>query len=59
MDSALILADQILTLIRNAGVSKIEAYAALAAANGVLPSVDDISFRNDLPVAEEQPDGPS
>jgi hypothetical protein len=52
MDAALILADQLLSVIRTAGVSKMEAYAALSVAQAVLPSVSDISFRADL--AEER-----
>jgi hypothetical protein len=52
MDAALILADQLLSVIRSAGVSKIEAHAALSVAQAVLPSIDDISFRADL--GEEQ-----
>lgn len=44
---ALILGDQILQLIRAAGVSKLEAYAALDVVKDILPSVSDISFRND------------
>lgn len=53
MDSALILADQIMSLIRGSGVSKIEAHAALSITQSLLPSVSDISFRNDLPPERE------
>ena len=52
MDTALILADQLLSVNRSAGVSKMEAHAALSVAQTVLPSIDDISFRTDL--REEQ-----
>lgn len=48
MDPALILADRILTLVRQSGVSKMEAHAALAIAGEVLPTIDDVSFRSDL-----------
>jgi hypothetical protein len=60
MDSALILADQILTLIRSAGVSKMEAHAALSIAGETLPTISDISFRNDLEelAAQLEPDLP-
>jgi hypothetical protein len=44
VDNAFILADQILQLIRTAGVSKIEAHAALSAAQTVLSSLSDISY---------------
>jgi hypothetical protein len=57
MDTALILADQILVVIRSAGVSKTEAHAALSVVQAVLPSVNDISFRvepgEDLTVAPD------
>jgi len=60
VDSALILAGQILKLIRESGVSRMEAHAALDAAGAVLPTVNDISFRNDLtdasPLGEDQVD---
>jgi hypothetical protein len=48
MDTALILADELLAVIRKSGVSKMEAHAALSVAQAVLPSISDISFRNDL-----------
>ncbi len=47
MDSALILADQILGMIRHSGASKTEAHAALAIAGQVLPTISDVSFRAD------------
>jgi hypothetical protein len=53
MDAPLILADQILTLIRSSGVSKMEAHAALSIAGDVLPTISDISFRNDLEMPRE------
>jgi hypothetical protein len=53
MDPALILADQIIGLIRRSGCDKMEAFAALEIANDALPSIRDISFRNDL----EEPAG--
>jgi hypothetical protein len=56
MDAALILADRLLSLIRASGVSKIEAHAALAIAGETLPTISDISFRNDL---VEQPESTS
>jgi hypothetical protein len=55
MDSALILADQLLSLIRVAGVSKIEAHAALEIAQATLPTIDDISFRSDSPEPGDDP----
>jgi len=48
LDIALILADQILALLRQSGVSKMEAHAALSIAGQVLPTIDAVSFRNDL-----------
>jgi len=48
MDSALILGDQILGLIRTSGLSRMEAHAALAVAAEILPTINDVSFRNDL-----------
>lgn len=48
MDNALILADSILTLIRGSGSSKMEAHAALSIASHTLPTITDITFRNDL-----------
>jgi hypothetical protein len=48
MDAALILADQILTVIRDSGSSKMEAHAALSIASTTLPTLSDITFRNDL-----------
>jgi hypothetical protein len=56
MDRALILADQILTLIRSSGLSQVEAGAALTAANAALTCAHDISFRNDLPEPGAQED---
>jgi hypothetical protein len=47
-DVATILGGQILAIIRSAGVSKMEAYAALSVAQAVLPTISEISFRNDL-----------
>lgn len=52
MDTALILTDRLLQVIRDSGASKIEAYSALKAAGAILTSVEDISFRNDLPKSE-------
>lgn len=49
MDAPLILADQILSLIRSAGVSKMEAHAALQIAGAALPTIDNITFRNHVP----------
>jgi hypothetical protein len=50
MDTALILADQILTLLRNSGATRQEAYAALSVANDVMPTVEDMIFKtSDLP----------
>lgn len=43
-DKALILAEQIMELIRSSGVNKIEATAAVTAAGAVLASVDDIKL---------------
>jgi hypothetical protein len=48
MDAALILADRILSLIRDSGNSKIEAHAALSIANAALPTIGDITFDRDL-----------
>lgn len=53
MDAALILADQILGVIRNSGASKMEAHAALAIAGETLPTISDISFRTDLKASVE------
>lgn len=39
MDTALILADQLLSLIRSSGVSRIEADAALGIAQAALPTI--------------------
>lgn len=44
MDAPLILADQILALIRKAGVTKMEAHAALSIAGEVLPTISDVTF---------------
>jgi hypothetical protein len=52
--NALILANRILDLIRESGFSKMEAHAALSVVGAVLPTVSDISFRNDLD--ESEPD---
>jgi hypothetical protein len=49
MDRALILADQILTVIRDAGISRLEAHAALMAADSVLGCAEDISLMADQP----------
>jgi hypothetical protein len=48
MDEPLILADQILTLIRKSGMSKMVAGAALNIAGATLTTLNDISFRSDL-----------
>ena len=52
MDPALLLADRLMTLLRESGASKMEAHAALQIAATVLPSVDDISFTH--PPSESQ-----
>jgi hypothetical protein len=44
MESALILADRILQVIRESGANKVEALCALEVAHKVLPSVDEMSF---------------
>lgn len=43
-DRALILAEQVMELIRASGMNKVEATAALSCASAVLASVDDISL---------------
>lgn len=48
MEAVLILADRILTLVRESGATKMEASAALAIAGSALPTVKDMSFRDDL-----------
>lgn len=47
VDAALILAHRIILLIREAGVNKIEAYAALNVAEAILPTIEDISLKAD------------
>lgn len=49
----MILGGQILAIIRSAGVTKMEGHAALSIAQAVLPTIGDISFRNDL---QDDPD---
>jgi hypothetical protein len=53
MEPALILADQIVTLLRQSGATKMEAHAALSIANEVLTSIGDMKFRSDFPEPAE------
>jgi hypothetical protein len=53
MDPTLILADQILTLIRSSGYGKMEAFAALEIAGSCLVPASDVAFTNDDPYPVE------
>lgn len=53
MDATLILAEQILRVVRESGVSVREAFAGLDAARAALSVSSDISFRNDLSLQGE------
>jgi hypothetical protein len=52
MEAALILADQILQLIRQSGAGKAEAYCALEVAHKVLPSINDIGDGPPTPASD-------
>lgn len=49
MEPALILADQVITLLRQSGATKMEAHAALSIAEQVLTSIGDMKLRSDFP----------
>lgn len=51
----MILAEQILALIARSGATGMEAQAALAITSQVLPTIPEMTFRNDLPEPADAP----
>ena len=45
-DTALVVAQSIISLIRESGITLIEAQAAVSAASAILPTVTDIPFKS-------------
>ena len=52
-DSALALAQKIVSLIRESGITLIEAQAALSVASALLPTMTDIAFKREVAACSE------
>jgi len=53
METALILANRLIQIIRETGASKAEAYCALEVAHKILPSITDLPDNPPIPVSED------